>query len=305
MVCGITSTILIATYLVGKATVGRSSAGRRAGAHLHAWRSGGVPSQARPRYQGHGAPASRSWWPDGPARRSAPFGGGGLDNVHTRCRCPDKADTGQIMVQQLVFSEAAPGQAAPASGRPRRTGPGMRGRRGTRLAGISRQAACAPVLRSVDRRSAADDRSSGGRSRRGRRADVPDPAHRRRRNHVRRRPDPKDVVACRRWHHLRVGVDALPAAQYRVHLIAGGLRHGLPVLCHRPGRIGPQPVDRGNPRAGACRCCSTARRLRRPALECGFHGHGGAVGQLRQGGELRCAASRSSHRTVSGSRPVR
>ena len=40
-----------------------------------------------------------------------------------------------------------------------------------------------------------------------------------------------------RWHHLRVGADALPAAQYGVHLVAGGLRHGLPVLRHRPGRI--------------------------------------------------------------------
>ena len=40
----------------------------------------------------------------------------------------------------------------------------------------------------------------------------------------------------RRWHHLRIGADALPAAQHRVYLLAGRLRHGVPVLRHRPGR---------------------------------------------------------------------
>ena len=45
MLCGITATILTATLLAGKA-VGGSFPGCRPGADLHAWRPGGIPSQA-------------------------------------------------------------------------------------------------------------------------------------------------------------------------------------------------------------------------------------------------------------------
>ena len=67
-----------------------------------------------------------------------------------------------------------------------------------------------------------------------------------------------------RRHHLRVGADALPAAQHGLHLVAGGLRHGVPVLRHGPGRPDPQSVDRRDPRAGA----------RRPRRRCATSGGG-------------------------------
>ena len=79
---------------------------------------------------------------------------------------------------------------------------------------------------------------------------FPNAADRRPRDHLRRRRNPQDVVAGRRRHHLRVGADALPAAQHGVHLVAGRLRHGVSVLRHRPGRSDPKPVDRRDPRTG-------------------------------------------------------
>ena len=81
------------------------------------------------------------------------------------------------------------------------------------------------------------------------------------RDRVRRRGDAKDAVAGGRRHDVRVGADALPAAQHGVHLVAGGLRHGVPVLRDGPGRADPQPVDGGDPRAGAGRArrtCATS-----------------------------------------------
>ena len=78
--------------------------------------------------------------------------------------------------------------------------------------------------------------------------------------------DPKDVVAGGRRHHIRVGTDALPAAQHGMHLVTGRMRHGVPVLRDGAGRADPQPVDRRDRRAGA-RCggalARTAGRLGR------------------------------------------
>ena len=79
---GTTAAVLTATFLAHRPPWDGRSAGSGAGAELHAWRSGGIPGQARPRDQGHGPPASRPWWPDGPARRRASFRGGGVDGVH-------------------------------------------------------------------------------------------------------------------------------------------------------------------------------------------------------------------------------
>ena len=97
-----------------------------------------------------------------------------------------------------------------------------------------------------------------------------------------------------------------PQAQHGVHLVAGRLRHGVPVLRDRPGRTDPQPVDRRDPRAGACRGRDAARRLGRPAVQRGVHGHGGAAGQLRQGAGSGASHHRSAQKPpASASRPAR
>lgn len=194
--------------------------------------------------------------------------------------------------------------AAAAPGRSRRGGPSVC-RRGAGAAGVSGQAACTPVLRSADRRSASDDRPSGGRSRPDRRSDVPELAYRVRRHHLRCRPDSKDVVAGRRRYHVRIGADALSAAQHGLHFLAGRLRHGLPVLCHWPGRIDSQPIDGGDPRAGACRRRGVARRLRRSVVECGVHGYGGSRWPTTPGCWPQFSALPRGRRPVSGFRPAR
>ena len=77
--------------------------------------------------------------------------------------------------------------------------------------------------------------------------------------------DPQDAVAGGRRHDVRVGADALPAAQHGVHLVAGRLRHGLPVL-------------RDRARAGCTRNLSTAEILEQ--VRCG----GRADAARRSGG---------------------
>ena len=186
------------------------------------------------------------------------------------------------MKQQLVFE-------APRRGLPPRhladldEARARRRRRGAGPAAVSRQATRPPVLRPADRRPAADDRPAGRGPRSGGRGPVPEPADGHPRNRLRRRPNPQDAVAGGRRHHLRVGADALPAAQHGVHFVAGGLRHGVPVLRDRPGRSDPKPVDRRDRRTGTRRGRGAARRLGRPVVQRGVHGHGGAAGQLRQG----------------------
>lgn len=148
-------------------------------------------------------------------------------------------------------------------------------------------------------------RPSGGRSRPDRRSDVPELAYRVRRHHLRCRPDSKDVVAGRRRYHVRIGADALSAAQHGLHFLAGRLRHGLPVLCHWPGRIDSQPIDGGDPRAGACRRRGVARRLRRSVVECGVHGYGGSRWPTTPGCWPQFSALPRGRRPVSGFRPAR
>ena len=81
-------------------------------------------------------------------------------------------------------------------------------------------------------------------------------------------------------------------ADHRLHLQPGRLRHGLPLLRHRPGRSDPQPVHGRDRRPGRGRRRDVrerrTHRWRRPALQRGLHGHGRAAGQL-QPRHRRCA----------------
>jgi len=94
---------------------------------------------------------------------------------------------------------------------------------------------------------------------------------------------PKDFMACRRWHHLRVGADALSTAQYRLHLVAGRLRHGLPVLRHWPGGL-----DRNlSTRKSSSRCVPAPQHCAMTSVTASrmwFSWAWGAAGQLRSGG---------------------
>ena len=83
-------------------------------------------------------------------------------------------------------------------------------------------------------------------------ATVSPVARRRPGDRVRRGGDPKDAVARGRRHDVRIGADALSAAQHRLHFVAGGLRDGVPVLRDRSGRSEAQSVDGRDSRAGPC-----------------------------------------------------
>ena len=60
----------------------------------------------------------------------------------------------------------------------------------------------------------------------------------------RQRQDGQDAVEALRRIARRVGADALQGPRHDLHLQPGRLRHGLPVLRHRPGRPATQHVDR-------------------------------------------------------------
>ena len=74
--------------------------------------------------------------------------------------------------------------------------------------------------------------------------------------------------------------DALSRPGDGVRLDPGRLRHGLPVLRHRPGRLPAAPEPGRDRRAGGGR---HARRPAAAALERRLHGDGGAAGELRPG----------------------
>ena len=102
----------------------------------------------------------------------------------------------------------------------------------------------------------------------------------------------QDALEALRRRARRVRADALPGPRHRLRLQPGRLRHGLPVLRHRPGRSPAQHVDRRDRRAGRRRCpLDGARRGPRrsgPRLQRRVHGHGRAAGQLQ--GRHRCRA---------------
>src|SRR3712207_570051 len=59
----------------------------------------------------------------------------------------------------------------------------------------------------------------------------------------------------------RERADALPGPRHRLHLQPGRLRHGLPLLRHRPERPDPQPVGRRDHRAGEIGRASCRERV--------------------------------------------
>ena len=80
---------------------------------------------------------------------------------------------------------------------------------------------------------------------------------------------PQDAVEALRRRARRVGADALPRPGHDVRLQPGRLRHGLPVLRHRPGRPAAQHVDRRDRRAGRRRRPVAGPRRGRPAARVG------------------------------------
>ena len=163
-----------------------------------------------------------------------------------------------------------------------------RGRRPSSASRLPRRPAVPALLRPADRRPRRDDRPA----RRRRAPSWPRPLLPRLLTAERELTcdegtDPQDAVARVRRRLRRVGADALPGPGHHVRVLAGRLRHGLPVLRHRPGRADPQPVHRRDRDPGRRR-----RRGRWPAgevpggpgpgLQRGVHGHGRAAGQLRQ-----------------------
>ena len=90
----------------------------------------------------------------------------------------------------------------------------------------------------------------GRRPRAARRRAAAHAAHPGARAGLRRRRHPQDAVAAARRRAGRERADGLPGPGHRLRLQPGRLRHGLPVLRHRPGRADPQPVHRRDRRPG-------------------------------------------------------
>ena len=120
---------------------------------------------------------------------------------------------------------------------------------------------------------------------------------------------PQDALEAVRRRAGRVGADALSRPRHDVRLLAGRLRHGLPVLRDRPGRPAAQHVDRRDRRAGRRRCpVAGARRgagRSRPGLQRRVHGHGRADGQLQGRDRRRTPADRPGARRARHVRPRR
>ena len=171
-------------------------------------------------------------------------------------------------------------------------------------AGVSGQAAGPAVLRPAARRPAADDRPARRGARHGRRRAVPAAAHR---WPARSTATPGETRKTLWRAHDGTTFESVlmryPQPQHRVHLVAGRLRHGVPVLRDRPGRADPQPVA---PPRSSSRCGPRRSTLRDefggPALQRRVHGHGRAAGQLRAGAGRGAAHHRRAAGRASGSR---
>ena len=178
-------------------------------------------------------------------------------------------------------------QARPAAAPPGR--PLAHPTRGSRCGpwreAVPGQAAVEPLLQSPDRRPGRDDRHPGGHAGQARRRPDAAVVHGRAQGHCRRGHDVEDAATRARRHAHRVRADAVPGPRDAVHLVAGGLWHGVPVLCDRPGWPAAQPVDRGDRGPGADGCRGHARRRparrSRPAVEHRVHGHGRAARELQ------------------------
>ena len=80
---------------------------------------------------------------------------------------------------------------------------------------------------------------------------------------------PQDAVAAVRRGAGRVGADALPRPGHDVRLLAGRLRHGLPVLRHRPGRAAAQHVHRARSSSRSSPARGPSPAARSPAARAG------------------------------------
>ena len=195
---------------------------------------------------------------------------------------------------------ARPQEAAAPPRRPRRGRPqGAAG--GDGAARLPGQAALDALLRATRRRPGRDDRPPGRPARRAGRGAAARPDDAAAHAGGRQGHHPQDAVEALRRRPRRVGPDALPRPRHRLRLQPGRLRHGLPVLRHRPGRSAAQHVDRRDRRAGRRRAPASMARGEVPGgpgsrLQRGLHGHGRAARQL-QGRHRRRTPP---HRPVAG-----
>ena len=107
----------------------------------------------------------------------------------------------------------------------------------------------------------------------------------------RRRPLCTSTTRRKESRHNRNRLDAGRRPANPLHLLAGRLRGGLPLLRHRPTRPGPQSNCRGNRRTGAGR----SRRAQRgvaPPHQRRPDGSGRTTPQLRCHAQSRAAAQR-------------
>ena len=266
--------------------------------------------------------SSRSGWsPTSAPAGSAPTSGSGWSSPRSSwsasarwccgtwssTRTDDRRRRAQAAAAGLRGAQGTREAAAP----PRRPldGRAARAREGGRPPGVPRPPALGALLPAAGRRPRADDRPAG---RAARRAGVDVPA---RADDAAAHPrggqghHPQDAVEAVRRRARRVGADALPRPGHHVRLQPGRLRHGLPVLRHRPGRAPAQHVHGRDRRAGGGRrpLARPRRGARRagPGLQRRVHGHGRADGQLQGRHRRRTPAHRPRARRARHVRPRR
>ncbi len=125
---------------------------------------------------------------------------------------------------------------------------------------------------------------------------------------LRRRRHPQDAVAGPRRHAAGKRGHALPGPGHGLRVQPGGLRDGLPVLCHRPGRAAAEPVHGGDRRPGPRRRGDGAgRRLGPPGRLSNvvFMGMGEPLANYRRTVGRGAPDLRSGARAVSASLSAR
>ena len=147
----------------------------------------------------------------------------------------------------------------PDARRARREGQGARASR------LPREAAREALLHALDARPGRDDRPAGGGSRGVRPRHASAAADRGATARDRPRRHHQVPVEAARRRPRRVGADALPRSHHALRVLAGRMRHELPVLRHRPGGSHPQHVGCRDHRADRPR--QPADRRRRPGRQ--------------------------------------
>ena len=160
-------------------------------------------------------------------------------------RVPEAAAAGDVRAARPAQAAASPRRplAGGAHGASRRAG----------AARVPGQAALDPLLRPPRRRPRRHDRPAGRPARRAGGRDAAAAARPGAHHGGRPWHDAQDPVAPLRRRARRVGADALPRPRHDVRLVAGRVRHGVPLLRHRAGRPPAQHVDRRDRRAGGRR----------------------------------------------------